>query len=203
MRITVISLLCLFYFVTFAEANEDTYINDIVGIEISKPQEWFFMDTESVSLSRNRISLDDKNFERQLKSNARLPLVTICKYKKPETRLDVSPTVNVVYSKLGNLMALAPDELLKIIGSSLGKQFLDFKYELEPTIAKLSTKNAAKAIARYTLENQDGYIFKVRSEMWIVPKGDRVLIIGFASPAEGPDVADVAFESIFKSIKLR
>ena len=39
--------------------------------------------------------------------------------------------------------------------------------------------------------------------MWIVPKGNRLLIIGMAAPAEGPDMSEAEFDAVFKSIKIK
>ncbi len=203
MKISATLFLFLFSFVIFAASTENTYVNEIVGIEIAKPKEWFFLTTDAVKENRNRINLDDKHFEQLLKTKARLPLVSISKYKNPETKLDVTPTVNVMYSHLGKLKTFPPDAVLKIICGTMEKQFLDFKYEQTPVKIKLSNKNGAKAIVKYTLENKNGYIFKIRSEIWIIPKGDRALMIAFAGPAEGPDVSKVEFMKISKSIKVK
>jgi hypothetical protein len=203
LRTTVLLMLHLICLVSTSFASDNTYTNEIVGIEITKPKGWFFMSNGEITENRQRVSLDDKDFEKRLKERARLPIVAFCKYKNPETRLDVSPAVNVVFSNLGELMAMKPDNILRELCNSLEKQFSDFKYILSPTITKLSNKDAAKTIVNYTLVNQSGYIFKVRSEMWIVPKKNRVLIIGMAAPAQGPDQSEVEFEAVLKSIILR
>ena len=199
----VLLILNLIFLVPITSADENTFNNEIVGIEIEKPKNWFFMSNDEMIENRQRISLDDKNFEKKLKESPRLPIVSFCKYKNPETRLDVSPMVNVVLSDLGVLMAMKPDQILRVLCDSLRKQFADFKYVQSPTISKISNKDAAKAIINYSLENKDGFIFKVRCEMWIVPKGNRVLIIGMAAPAEGPDKSEAEFAAVLKSTIIK
>ena len=144
----IVNLICL---VSISSANENIFINEIVGIEIEKPTDWFFMSNDKIIENRQRVSLDDKDFEKKFKERARSPIVTFCKYKNPETRLDVSPMVNVVLSDLGNLMAMKPDQILRVLCNSLRKQFADFEYVQSPTISKISDKDAAKAVINYSL----------------------------------------------------
>lgn len=203
--IKTIHLVILFFsFTAFASEQQNTYINEIVGIEISKPKSWFFLSKKDASKSRRNVKLYDKEFQKLLQTKDRLLIVTLSKYKNPEERTDVSPTVNIIFSKLGKSSQSPPELILEsAIVSGIKKYFDDFEYVLKPTPADLSGKKAAKTIIKYTVENQNGYIFKVKSEMWLVPKGKRALLIGMSAPAQGSDTSEKEFKAILKSIKLK
>jgi hypothetical protein len=184
-------------------AADDTFVDVNAGIEITKPHSWYFMDISRIPEHRRRVKLSDKEYEKAIQTHARLPIVSISKYKDVENRTDVSPTVNVVYSKLGQLEGTKPSKILSLSLEPLSKNTTEFKYISPPQDIELQGKKAAFSDATYVIENQAGFIFKVRSKMWLVPKGKRALIIGMSAPAEGPDTSLNEFEAIFESIKLK
>jgi hypothetical protein len=183
-------------------ATDDTFKDVNVGIEITKPNNWYFMDISTISKNRRRVKLSDKEYEKLFQTRARLPIVSISKYEDVENRTDVSPTVNVVLTKLGRLEGTKPSLILSLSLEPLSKNTTDFKYITPPQDIELQGEKAAFSDLTYVLENQAGYIFRIRSKMWLIPKGHRALIIGMSAPAEGPDNSLDEFEAIYKTIKL-
>jgi hypothetical protein len=57
--------------------------------------------------------------------------------------------------------------------------------------------------AHFTVqERENGATYHVRSRLWLVPRKDRLFIIGMSAPAEGDDTCEPEFIEIGKSIEI-
>jgi hypothetical protein len=110
--------------------------------------------------------------------------------------------VQVSFKTQGELHGQGAKLLLERIVERLRSNFADFTFVQFVTETTVDGQPAAGMAARYTVADGKGKEFKTLSRMWAVPRGDYMLTIGMYSPAEGPNVSEKEFETIFKSIKL-
>ena len=178
------------------------YSNLAVGFAVEKPQTWYFLTAQSIVENRERMRLRDDELAEQVRQRARLPLVAISKYEDPEARPDVTPTVQIVLSLLGTQQNLSAAKLLEVVVAQLRSGLSDFRVVAPIRATAVSGLGAAHMVATYTIGNQAGGSFEVRTRVWIIPRGEVAFIIGMAGQAEGSDVAEEEFSAILQSIRI-
>ena len=200
----VVQLIFCFVFAFSAAAQDDPnrYVNNDIGLSISKPGNWFFLSAVSMRENRNRVRLKDEELTELIANKARLPLVIISKYQDPASQPDVTPTGQVVMSPLGKMKNASALDIINMTVNMMKSGVSDFKLIEEPSQTKLSGFNAGKTIFSYSLSNQSGGQFEVKSRLYVVVRGDFGFTIGLSGPLNGPDVSDNEFSKIISSLKI-
>jgi hypothetical protein len=193
--------------VAFASAfavagNVDRYSNSTIGLAVEKPRGWYFLTSQAVTESRERVRTRDEALGELVRQRARLPLVAMTKYENPEARSDVSPTAQIVLSPLGARKDLSPEDILRLVVAQMQRGFSDFRIVDPIQAATVSGLRAAHMVATYSIGNQAGRSFAVRSRTWLVPRGGFAFIIGMSGPAQGPDVSEAEFSAILETMRI-
>jgi hypothetical protein len=184
---------------SYADNNINTYFNEYFGIEITKPASWFFLSANQRRSGMSNVTLNDEELTALLHSGAPFPIASIAKYIDFENRQGLIPTVNLAVI---NVDSKRPLDVLNDDISLLKRGVSNFKYIKKPQDAKLAGKDAAFAEFTFSQSDQNGVLWKGRSELWIVLKGSNAITLGLSTPAEGPDASRKEMEQILKSLKF-
>ncbi len=202
-RSLLFSIMFCFTFssLTTAEIDQNVYSNNEVGLSITKPKDWFFLSTAPMSENRKGMRLKDEELSKKFADEARLPLVVISKYPDPYSRPDVTPTVEVVMSPLGNNKNTSAIDLINPSVNILKDVMSDVGFLEKPSQINISGFNAAKTVLRYSTLHQSGSI-DIKNGLYVIIRGEFVFSIGLSSPLNGPDISDAEFSSIIDSLRI-
>lgn len=173
-------------------AETTTVTIDALGFSVEIPKGWVLQSDEEVKDNRDRavaLNVDQRVQE------AGMPVVAASRY--PRDPGEITPTVQVIYRAALSADA-SPAQTLEALMAPMAEMFNDFAMAGEVQEATLAGRRAAHGQATYRLgfsweEDKD-----VLSDMWLVPQGDHMFLIGFSGPASG----DNAFESILSSMRF-
>ena len=184
-----------------AAADADRFHSSAEGFTIVKPSGWLFLGPEAEQANRERVSLGDRAVDEKVRQRA-LPLVIITKH--PETYQKLNPTVKVVYLPLEKeLRRKTPREIAAAIARSMEQTVPRFELEGEVGETLVGGRAAGHFRARLTMvQVEKEQSFAVLSRTWIVPLGERLLLIGMSGPPDGDDVSEAEFAQILQSIKI-
>ncbi|MDH5526929.1 MAG: hypothetical protein OEY97_06415 [Nitrospirota bacterium] len=171
-------------------ASADLFKDAETGVKLKKPAEWVFLSADEL------IAASGGNAEA-----AEGMLVTVARH--PEPYPDLNPMAQVYHVAMpttGVLPEAVLDGLVRQIG--MGSKVFDVLEPLQET--EVSGNPAAVVYVRHNAE-LPGHTEPVPalSRMWTVVRGTDLFILVFAGPAEGPDVAEDEFKSIFKSLRIK
>ncbi len=203
MRARLLTFLTLCSFVTFAEVTESTYRNDAIGLEITKPSEWFFLSVNDTFENLEHVSPIDKDIQDELKS--KYVMLSISKYRNPEKRSDITPTIRVMVVKCSEqLKDKVPREVLESSCARRSKIYQEYEYILRPIVTNLPNKGGARAITEYSVTDLYDRTFNIRNETWITKHGDHIFTFSFMASTEGSNaISKAEISKVIESIKLK
>jgi hypothetical protein len=117
----------------------------------------------------------DPSFKALIAQYARTPFFAITKYKEPYD--DINPSVKVNARELGTLKGAPPEKIAETAAAGLARMFKDYAVEEGPIATRVAGQPAGYIRVRYTME-AGGRQWPLMSEMWVVPRGELVFIIG-------------------------
>lgn len=173
---TRVAAVCLLAASTNWATASDQYVNQTLGLSVTKPAAWVFLSAADVAGNLERTKLDDKEFEAKLQKYASAPLVAIAKH--PEPFDDLNPSFRLQVKPYGALQGKTAEELLQLVLPQLTRAFKDAAITQAPTQVTVAGISSAYGQIEYTLEAQDGRMFPTTSEIWIVPRESYFMLIG-------------------------
>lgn len=155
--------------------SAERFSNPTVGISIDKPAKWQVLTAAANTENLKKSEIGSSAFQAAVQRYATVPLYAFMKYAEPFA--DVNPSVKVNTRPVGPFAGESGQQILEVIVPSLSTVMADFKLVTAPYGIKLAGRPAGHAVMDYTLKS-GGAAYPARSEMWIVPRGDHIIIVG-------------------------
>lgn len=198
--IRLVGLLPILVCLTLAQDRSDTYSNPTFGLSITKPTGWHWMTAEQNQENLSKTKLDDEEFQRLITKYASAPMVAITKFEEPYE--NVNPSVKINVRSIAQLPEKDPVRILKMIMPRFEKVFNEFEINYGPVDTLVSDYGAAYARFYYNMILADSTTFPTCSELWIVPKGDFMFMIGAGTRQDEQTGKREEIAEIIKSIVI-
>ena len=180
--------------------DQNTFSSLTVGFTVTKPASWQFFTAEQNLENLKRVDMGDKQFQELVTKYATAPLVMMAKY--PEPYDDLNPSFKVNIKPLGRMKGQDPKKILGAVVKGLKRMFKDLRMVQPPSDTTVSGLNAAHMRVDYSLSIPDGRSFPTASEMWIVPRGDYLFMIGTGTRQDEKTGTRAAIQTILKTVKI-
>jgi hypothetical protein len=181
-------------------SDADRFSSPTVGFAFSKASEWRFASVDAMQENREKIRLNDEEFEKLMRERATPPLAVVMKHEEPYP--DVNPSFQVGFRPLGGLAAKSARELVEILLPSYEKIFADYELVAAVSDVVVGGLPAARVGFNYTLKTNDGGAYPTRSDMVVVPRGKFMFLIGMGRK-QGDDVATAELERMLASVEIQ
>ena len=178
---------------------QDTYSNPTLGFSIRKPSSWHYLSAEQHRENLKRSDFTDPKFKELVTRYARTPFLAITKHKEPHD--DLNPSLRVNAREAGNLKGMAPEKVVELTASAFSRMFKDYAVAEGPVATKVSGHSAGYMRVNYTHE-AGGASWPTTSELWIVPRGDLVFIIGAGTRQDEKSGTRKEVRGIIDTIKI-
>lgn len=149
--------------------------NATLGLSIDKPKSWVTLTAAANEANLGRAEFNSPEFQKQVQAYASVPLFAFTKFAEPYP--DVNPSIKVNTRPAGQLSGRSGTEVLLTILPALSKVMPDYKLLTPPETVMLAGRTAGHAKVTYTLKS-DGKKYPAASELWIVPRGNHLIIVG-------------------------
>lgn len=197
MLATLLLLACI---PSAGEPDPNQFQSTVAGFEIRKPPSWRFSSSADHLEELKELKLEDAEFQRRLVESSRLPLVIIMKH--PEPYEDLNPTVKVQFRPMDSFKEVPPKDIVRGVLSGLGAAFNNLKVTVEPRETEISGLEAGYVEFEYDLETQEGLSFPTTSQIWIVPNGDFMFIIGAGTRTDEASGSREEIRKIVETVKI-
>jgi hypothetical protein len=178
---------------------QDVYTNPVFGFSARKPSSWHYFTVEQQQENLKGLDFNDPKFKELLTKHARVPFFAITKFKEPHP--DLNPSVRVNVREAGNLKGVPPEKAMQAITAAFPRIFKDFSVAEGPVATKVLGHAAAYVRVNYTLEAA-GSSWRTTSEMWLVPRGDVIFVIGAGTREDQKNATLKEIRSIVDTIKI-
>ena len=187
---------------SLAAVSGNQYLNTELSLSLAKPSNWYYMVAKSVHDNRSQLRLDSESATQEVAKESDTPAVVIAKYRNPQARKSLTPTVQILTNDIAKLVGITPTEQLTMAITPLQRGVANFKFIEETTETTIEGLPGAKVVFSYSLAIPNGQRFDVKSRLYIVHGVKYAYTIGMSGPASGEDVSDVEFQQIFESMKF-
>jgi len=177
----------------------DTYSNPTIGFSIRKPGEWHYVTAEQYLENVKRGDFNDPKFKEMVARYASTPFLSIAKHKVPYE--GINPGINVKTREAGNLKGMVPEKIAELSVSGLSRIFKDFSVAEGPVPTKISGHPAGYMRVNFTYE-AGGVSAPIASELWIIPRGDLIFMIGASTRQDEKSGTRSEVRSIINTIKI-
>jgi hypothetical protein len=178
---------------------QETYSNPTLGFSVQKPSSWHYLTAEQHRENLKRSDFSDPKFKELLTRHARTPFLAITKHKEPYD--DLNPSLRVNVREAGNLKGMAPEKVVELTASAFSRMFKDYAVAEGPVATKVSGHTAGYMRVNYTHE-AGGRAWPTTSELWIVPRGDLLFIIGAGTRQDEKSGTRKEVREIIDTIKI-
>jgi hypothetical protein len=178
---------------------QDHYSNPTLGFSMRKPKSWHYLTAEQHRANLKRADFADPAFKDLVARYARTPFLAITKHKEPHD--DLNPSVRVNAREAGTLKGVAPEKVVEVTASAFARMFKDYAVAEGPVATKISGHAAGYIRVNYTHE-ADGRKWPTTSELWIVPRGDLLFIIGAGTRQDEKSGTRKEVRSVIDTIKI-
>ena len=176
--------------------GENTYTNNNIGLEITKPNHWEYMPGAWFDYSKIEIEKIGQMIEEKLVS----PTVFAMMYRPVGEELDVYPTVQC---KLSYHPGVDLADGKKILVEQLMNTYEKCEVLEDTDDFLISGKRCTSIKIRARAKYITGKVIDFRSQLIIVAYPQYFLLISFAGPAEGKFTATDDLISIMSSLRLK
>lgn len=170
------------------------------GFAITKPEGWKFVTAQQHTQNLKSTKVNDADLQAAIVAGGGTPLVVVAKYPEPYPALN--PNVTVYVRALGDLKGQPATKILGTVLQIFRSGLNDFQINQSPVATDFSGLKGAYMRATYTLQTQQGDMFPVISDMWLVPRGKFFFIIGMGVPWKNDPALQSEIVSILNSIKI-
>jgi hypothetical protein len=149
--------------------------NPTVGISIDKPAAWQVLTASANAENLRKAEIGTPEFQAAIQRYASVPLYAFVKYREPLA--DVNPSVKLNTRPAGAFAGKSGLQVLEAILPTLSKVMADFVVVEAPQAATIGGRPAGHTAIHYTMK-ADGASYPARSELWLIPRGDHMIVIG-------------------------
>jgi hypothetical protein len=198
-RIGLALFLCLVAGLAVA-SEEDEFKNPTVGFYATKPAAWHFLTAQQNLENLKRTKLNDEEFKAAMLKYAQAPLFAIVKY--PEPFDDVNPSFRVSVRPAGSLKGTDPKKLFEPFLAQMQRLYKDYKLIQPVSDVVVSGLRGAYARVDYTLEAPGVGSFPTTSELWIIPRGDFLFILGAGTRQDEKTGTRAQIRAILETVRI-
>jgi hypothetical protein len=184
----------------FAAEQSNTFSSPIYGISVTKPPDWHYATAEQHQANLERVEMTDEELERHVRAHSTTPLVMMMKYLEPYD--DLNPSFKITVQPAGNLPKDDPILIMKGILLAFQKGFKNVSIKEGPARTVVDSLSAAYLRMHYDLVTADSMVYPTCSEIWIVPRGNLIFLIGSGTPQEDTAGARAEVATILASLKI-
>lgn len=177
----------------FAQARERVTA-PVGGISIEKPSGWFGVPPAEAFANLRKVEFDSPAFQEQMQRTASEPLIVFTRY--PTTHPGLIPTIKVNYRRIPENRKIGAVGVLNAVVGAMRQGFGDLAVLDAPAETKVGGWPAAHMRVSYTM-TVEGDSLAAISELWLIPRGDYVLVLGVAY---SPDEAALVHDDILGAI---
>jgi hypothetical protein len=174
--------------------------SEAAGFEVRKPQNWSFVTADQNLENLQRTRLNDEAFKTLAVRYISAPLVAMAKYREPFD--DVNPSVKVNIRAAGQFRGQPATELLNALLPQFKRLYKDFVMVQAPMSTAVSGLPAAYMRANYSLQTADGRSFPATSELWLVPRGAYMFLIGAGTRQDERTGSRAEIAAILGSVRI-
>jgi hypothetical protein len=198
-RMAIALILCLA--AGFAVADDAAeFKNPTVGFYATKPAGWHFVTAQQNVENLKRAELNDEKFKAAMLKYATAPLFVIMKY--PEPFNDVNPSFRVSVRPAGSLKGADPKKLVNFSLGQFKRLYKDYRITQPASDAVVSGLKGAYARIDYTLEATGVGSFPTTSELWIIPRGDYLFIMGAGTRQDEKTGSRAEIRAILDTVRI-
>ena len=181
--------------------DENRFYSPVAGVSIEKQPTWVFMPLELELANREAVSVGKKETDAAMHDATTPPLVVIARYPEPSEK--PNPTLKINMRALGDLKGSSPVDITRAVASVMANAVPTFKLDEEIGAAQIGGLDAGVFRAHFRLEvPRLGRSFIVKTQGWIVPRGNYALIIGASDPTDGAEDYEADFQAMVKTIVI-
>lgn len=185
-----------------AAATGDHFEDPSAGVAIDKRPSWAFMPLDAEVANRRAISVGDENTDKLMHDGSAPPLVVIARYTEPSET--PNPTLKINLRRLGDVSGASAVEITRAVAHVMSKAVPSFTLDDEIRPTQVSGLPAGTFRAHFSVEVSNlGRSFVVKTQGWIVPRGQDAFIIAASDPTEGAADYEADFQAMVATIVIR
>jgi hypothetical protein len=185
-----------------AAADGNHFEDPTAGVAIDKRPSWAFMPLEAEVANRRAISVGDENTDKLMHDGSAPPLVVIARYTEPSET--PNPTLKINLRRLGDVSGASAVEITRAVAHVMSKAVPSFTLDDEIRPTQVSGLAAGTFRAHFSVEVSNlGRSFVVKTQGWIVPRGQDAFIIAASDPTEGAADYEADFQAMVATIVIR
>ncbi len=198
---TLTLLVSLFLCIAAHAGDEDKFVSQTLGFEVTKPTSWSFMSANTYLEQMSQVRLSDEEYQEHFLQALRAPVVVIT--KRPSTYPGYNPSFKADVKPYGVIpKGSSGIEALEAMIGKIHHLAKEFRAEVSPENAVIGSKNGGYAKYSYVVTSSTGVDVPLTTEMWVVPLKSYVYIIG-ASYLQGSKDEPEEMKSIVQSIAIK
>lgn len=178
----------------------DELVRDpVAGIEVTKPASWSFLTAAQNLESFRQVPFKDRKIGEYAKKNVNIPIIAFAKYPEPFDDVNLSLKINI--HPIGSYAGKTGLEILERMMPLIQKNMIDFEVLAGPEDASIDGLPAGYAKVVYSMVF-GGVSYDIVSELWTVPRGDFLFVIGAGHRADEKTGSGSELAAIVKTIKI-
>ena len=174
--------------------------NETIGLEVTKPGNWFYLTAQESNDDLRKLKLRDPNYVANAINRGAAPLVAFAKYRK--THVGVIPEVTISAVPTRGYRREPASAIMKNTLRDMERAVKDFRLTHGPEAVNFQGYEAAYAQVLFTLETRDGFSAPIVSEQWVIHRGDFIFFVGAGMRWENNPQLREEISAIVNSIRL-
>jgi hypothetical protein len=172
----------------------------IGGISIEKPGGWRIVPPSEAVANLGKIEFATPEQRARVVGDDPGPLITFLKY--PDTHPGIIPTIKVNYRPAPGIGRVGAKGILNAMIETLRTGFGAAQILDAPTDVMLAGQPAAHMRVAFTI-NANGDSLPTISEMWVIPRGNYMLVIGVAYADDEPAATHAEILAAIASVRIQ
>ena len=144
-------------------------------MSIQKPADWHVLTAEANAENLKKAEIGTPEFQEAVRKHASVPLYAFTRY--PEPHPDMNASVKLNTRPAGPFAGRSGQDVLQALLPALSLAMTNLKVVTAPETTILGGRAAGHLALTYTLKTA-GASYPAASEMWVIPRGDYLIIVG-------------------------
>jgi hypothetical protein len=166
---------------------------------LTKPATWQFATAQQGVDNIRRLETNEELKAAMIRYGS-APLVSMLKF--PEPYDDINPSFTAKVRPLGTLKGKDPKDILTLVLSQMQRSFKEFVIVQPAADVTVSGLPGAHGRVNYTLEVSNLGSFPVTSDLWIIPRGDFVFMLGAGLRQDEKTGSRAEVQAIFDTVRI-
>lgn len=158
-----------------AAASAERLSNPVLGLSIDKPDDWHTLTAEANAENLRKAEIGTPEFQAAIRSYASVPMFAFTRFREPHPDMNASVKVNA--RPAASFTGKSGQQILQTLLPGISAVMSDVRIVTPPEAVSLANHSAGHMALTYTLKSE-GRAYPAASEMWIIPRGDYLIIVG-------------------------